>query len=155
MEVAARVSTGAAGAVNAGVAARVTEVGADGPPRLLQLNVKVWMPIAVGVMAWLPLVASFPLQLPEAAQLVALTEDHTSVVACPTATEFNASDKLGAAGGVPKVAMSVADPAAEVPNALVQVNVYVVVPATAGVSVTLPLVVCAPLQLPDAVQLVA
>jgi len=155
MEVATRVSTGAAGAVSEGVAVKVTEVGADGPPRLLQINLNVSLPTAVGVMGWLPLAASGPAQLPEAAQLVALTEDHASVVECPTATEFAANDRLGAAGGVPEVAVRVTDPAADVPNALVQVNVYVVAPAAAGVSVWVPLVVCAPLQLPDAVQPVA
>ena len=155
MEVAPRVSVGVAGAVNSGVAVKVTEVGADGPPRLLQINVKVSVPTAVGVMDRLPFVPTVPLQLPDAAQLVALTEDHESVVECPTATEFAANDRLGAAGGAPEVAMSVADPAADVPNALVQVNVYVVVPAAVGVSGTLPLVGCAPLQLPDAVQLAA
>ena len=50
MELAASVSTGAAGAVNAGVAARETEVGADGPPELLQINVKISVPIALGAM---------------------------------------------------------------------------------------------------------
>src|SRR5450755_757440 len=155
MEVTPRVSVGVAGAVSAGVAVKVTEVGADGPPRLLQIKVNVSLPTAVGVMGWVPLVACAPLQLPDAVQLVALAEDHASVVECPTATEFAANDRVGAAGGVPDVAVSVADPAADVPNALVQVNVYVVAPAAVGVSVVLPLVVCAPLQLPDAVQLVA
>jgi hypothetical protein len=155
MEVAPSVSTGVAGAVSAGVAVRVTEAGADGPPRLLQIKVNVSVPTAVGVMVWVPLVACAPLQLPDAVQLVALAEDHASVVECPTATAFAANDRVGAAGGVPDVAVSVADPAADVPNALVQVNVYVVAPAAVGVSVVLPLVVCAPLQLPDAVQLVA
>ena len=155
MELAPRVSAGAAGAVNSGVAARVTEVGAEGPPRLLQINVKISVPIALGVMVRVPLVACAPLQLPDAVQPVAPTEDHASVVDCPTATEFAASDRAGAAGGVPEVAVSVTDPAADVPNVLIQVNVYVVAPAAVGVSVALPLVVCAPLQLPDAVQLVA
>jgi hypothetical protein len=155
MEVAPSVSTGVAGAVRAGVAVKVTEAGADGPPRLLQIKVNVSVPTAVGVMGRLPLDASAPPQLPDAAQLVAPTEDHASVVEWPTATEFAANDRVGAAGGVPDVAVSVADPAADVPNALVQVNVYVVAPAAVGVSVVLPLAICAPLQLPDALQPVA
>ncbi len=155
MEVAPRVNTGAAGAVNAGVAVKVTEVGADAPPALLQINVKVSIPIAVGVMVLVPLGACVPLQLPDAVQLVAPTDDHASVVDCPTATEFAANDSVGAAGAVPEVVVRVTDPAAVVPNALVQLNVYVVTPAAVGVSVVLPLVVCAPLQLPEAVQPVA
>ena len=147
--------TGAAGAVNSGVAVRLTELGADAPPRLLQINVKVSVPATVGVTVWLPLVATVPLQAPDAAQLVAFSEDQASVLECPTATELAVSDRLGGAGGVPEVAMSVADPAADAPRPLVQVNVYVVEPAAAGVSVMLPLVACAPLQLPEAVQLTA
>jgi hypothetical protein len=123
MEVALSVSVGAAGATNAGVAVSVTEAGADGPPRLLQINVNVSAPTASGVIVWLPLVACAPLQLPDAVQLVAPAEDHVSAVDCPTATEFAANDRVGAAGGVPEVAMRVTEPAAEVPNALVQVNV--------------------------------
>lgn len=155
MEVAPRVSTGAAGAVNAGVAVKATEAGADAPPELLQINVNVSIPIAVGVMVRVPLVACVPVQLPEAVQLVAPTDDHASVVDCPTATVFAANDRVGAAGAVPEVVERVADPAAVVPNALVQLNVYVVAPAAVGVSVVLPLVICAPLQLPEAVQPVA
>lgn len=155
MEVAPSVSTGVAGAVNLGVAVRVTEVGADGPPELLQINVNVSLPIAAGVTVSVPLVALAPLQLPDAVQLAAPTEDHASVVDCPTATELAASDRAGAAGGFPEAVVRVTDPAADVPNALTQVNVYVVAPAAVGVSVVLPFVVCAPLQLPEAVQLVA
>ena len=77
------------------------------------------------------------------------------VVDAPTATVFAANDRVGAAGAVPEVVVRVTDPAAVVPNALVQLNVYVVAPAAVGVSVVLPLVVCAPLQLPEAVQPVA
>ena len=123
MEVTPRVSTGAAGAVNAGVAVKVTEVGADGPPRLLQIKMNVSLPTAVGAMVRVPLVARAPLQAPDAAQLVALTEDHASVVDCPITTEFAANDRLGAAGGVPEVAVRVTDPAAVAANALVQLNV--------------------------------
>ena len=123
MDVTPSVNTGAAGAVNAGVAVRVTDVGADGPPRLLQINVNVSVPIAAGVMVSVPLVACVPLQLPDAVQLVAPTEDHASVVDCPTATEFAANVRVGAAGGVPDVAVRVTDPAADVPTELVQVSV--------------------------------
>jgi len=123
MDVTPSVNTGAAGAVNAGVAVRVTDVGADGPPRLLQINVNVSVPIAAGVMVSVPLVACVPLQLPDAVQLVAPTEDHASVVECPTATELADNVRVGAAGGVPDVAVRVTDPAADVPTELVQVSV--------------------------------
>jgi hypothetical protein len=41
-----------------------------------------------------------PLQLPEAAQLVALTDDQVMVVELPSATELAASVSVGAAGAV-------------------------------------------------------
>jgi hypothetical protein len=55
-------------------------------------------------------------------QLVALTDDQVSVVDLPTWTEVAANFKVGAAGGVPEVAVRVTLLAAEVPNALLQVS---------------------------------
>jgi hypothetical protein len=45
-----------------------------------------------------PLVASVPVQLPLAVQLVALTDDQEIVVELPTATDVAASVSVGAAG---------------------------------------------------------
>jgi hypothetical protein len=123
IEVADSLSVGAAGGINFGVAVSVTELGADGPPRLLQVNMNVWVPTAVGVMVVLPLVANVPLQLPEAVQLVAPADDQLIVVELPTATEFDARDSVGAAGAAPEVTVRFTEPVAAVPNAFVQVNV--------------------------------
>lgn len=123
IEVADSVSVGAAGGTSLGVAVSVTELGADGPPRLLQANVNVWVPTAAGVMVSLPLAANVPLQLPEAVQLVAPAEDQLIVVGLPTATEFDARLSVGAAGAAPEVTVRFTEPAAAVPNAFVQVNV--------------------------------
>ena len=71
----------------------------------------------------LPLAAKVPLHAPEAVQLVAFADDHASVVELPTATEEEPSVKVGTAGGVPEVTGRLAVPAADVPNAFVQVNV--------------------------------
>lgn len=123
MDFAPSVSVGAGGTTAAGVARRVTEVGAEGPPRLLQVSVKVSVPTAVGAIAWLPLVGSVPLQLPEAAQLVASVEDHLSVVDSPTGTEFAVNVSAGAVGGVPEVTVRVVEAAAGTPEALRQASV--------------------------------
>ena len=52
----------------------------------------------VGAMVFVPLVASVPLQLPEAVQLVALTADQVIVVELPTTTDGAASASVGAPG---------------------------------------------------------
>jgi hypothetical protein len=70
----------------------------------------------------LPLVASVPLQLPDAVQLVAPTEDHAMVVDLPTATDEDARVKFGFAGAVPEVTLSVTELAACVCAELVQVS---------------------------------
>jgi hypothetical protein len=49
-------------------------------------------------MVWVPLVASVPLQAPEAVQLVAPTSDQVSVVELPTTTDVAASESVGAPG---------------------------------------------------------
>jgi hypothetical protein len=161
MVAAPSVRVGATGFASAGVAVSVTELGLDAPPELLQVNVKVSLPTTVGVMTLLPLTASSPLQLPEAVQLVASTEDHVSVVELPTAIEVDTKDSVGAAGADPEVAVKITESAAAAPDALVQVNVYVALPATVGVTTRLPPVGLTPLQaatapaVPDAVQVVA
>ena len=123
MEVAPRVSVGAAGTVSAAVTVRTTEAGADAPPRLVQVSEKVSVPTAVGVIVMVPFGASVPLQLPDAVQLVAPSESHAMVVDLPTATDEDARFKFGFSGAVPEVAVRVVEAAAEVPNALVQVRV--------------------------------
>jgi hypothetical protein len=123
MEVAPRVSVGAAGTVSAGVTVRTTEAGADAPPRLVQVSEKVSVPTDVGVIVMVPFGASVPLQLPDAVQLVAPSESHAMVVDLPTATDEDARFKFGFSGAVPEVAVRVVEAAAEVPNALVQVRV--------------------------------
>jgi hypothetical protein len=155
-EVEPRVSVGAAGAVSAGVAVNTTEAGADTPPRLVQVSVKVSVPTAVGVIVSCPFAGrSVPLQLPDAVQLVAPSESHVMVVDLPTATDADASCKSGFSGALPEVTVSVTELAASVRAELVQVSRYVGVPAAFGVSTTLPLVACVPLQSPDAAQLAA
>lgn len=133
------VSVGASAVDTSGVAVSETEVAAEVPPRLVQVRLKVSTPTAVGVVGIEPLVAKVPLQLPEAVQLVAFTETQVSVVGLPTSTEFAANFNTGAAGAVPEVTVKFALLVAEVPNALLQVNVYVAVPAIVGVTVVLPL----------------
>jgi len=161
MEAAPSVSVGDAGLASAGVAVSVTEFGADAPPALLQVNVKVSLPTTVGLMILLPLTASSPLQLPEAVQLAASTDDHVIVVELPTATEVDTKDSVGAAGADPEVAVKITESGAHAPDELSQLNVYVALPAAVGVTTKLPLAGLAPLQAatapaePDAVQFVA
>lgn len=100
-----------------------------------------------------PLVASTPLQLPDAVQLVAVLEDHVIVVDVPTGIDVAANVRLG--GGSALVTVRVAVLATELPPAFAQVSVYVAVPTALGVSVCDPLAFSAPLQSPDAVQPVA
>jgi hypothetical protein len=146
MLVAPRVSVGATAVTTSGVALSETDVAAEVPPRLLQARLKVSTPTAAGVIAIDPLTARVPLQLPEAVQLVAFTETQVSVVDLPTWTEAAANFKVGAAGAVPEVAVRFTLLIAEVPNALLQVSVYVAVPAAVGVTVMLPLAASAPLS---------
>ncbi len=75
------------------------------------------MPVAVGVTVCEPLVASVPVQLPLAVQLVALLDDQVSVAVLPTAIEVADSVKLGAGGGAP-VTVKLTEVAGEVPVAL-------------------------------------
>jgi hypothetical protein len=123
MLVAPRVRVGAGGTATAEVALRDTDTGGEGPPRFEQTSVNVSVPMTAGVIVWLPLAASVPLQLPDAVQLVAVAELQLMVVDLPTATELDASVSVGAAGGVPDVAKRVTEFAAAVLVAPVQVNV--------------------------------
>jgi hypothetical protein len=123
MLLAPRVRVGAGGFTTAAVASRDTDTGAEGPPRFEQTSVNVSVPITAGVMVWLPVAASVPLQLPDAVQLVAVAELQLRVVDLPTATEGDASVSVGATGGVPEVAKRVAELAAEIPPAPVHVSV--------------------------------
>jgi hypothetical protein len=118
-ELAAKVRVGAAGTATAAVAFKVTEVAGDEPLALLQVSVKVSLPTAVGVIFWLPFEASVPLQLPEAAQLVAPGDDQAMVVELPTATVVEASVSVGAARLDDEVAASATELCAVVPEAFV------------------------------------
>jgi hypothetical protein len=107
------------------------------------------------VIVWVPLLAKGPVQLPEAVQLVAVAEDHVMVVEFPTAIEVDAKVSVGAAGAGGAVTVRVTGTAVDVPSALLQASEYVSDATAEGVKTWLPLVVNGPLQLPDAVQLVA
>jgi hypothetical protein len=85
-ELAARASVGTPGGVPE-VAARVAELAAAVPEALEQVKVYVVVPAAVGVTITLPLVASLPLQPPEATQLEAWMVDQASVVEPPSAID--------------------------------------------------------------------
>src|SRR5579862_2993955 len=117
------VSVGAAGLVTAGVTLRFTELGAEVPPLLLQVSVKVSTPTTVGVIFSLPPVGSVPDHAPEAVHRVARPEDQEIVVDSPTATVGDSSRSVGANGGSPEVAVSVTELAAELPSPFVQVSV--------------------------------
>jgi hypothetical protein len=99
-----------------------------------------------------PLIASAPLQAPDAVQAVALVELQVSVDALPleTLAGLALKDTVGA-GGADTV--TVADCEAEPPDP-VQVRVNFVVAVSAGVACE-PAVGSAPLQPPEAVQAVA
>jgi hypothetical protein len=83
-----------------------------------------------------PLAGSVPLQLPVAVQLAAFASDHVSSVDVPRTSAFEPILSVGAAG---TVSVNDAELDALTPDALVQVSVYVVVPAEAIVTVCWPL----------------
>ena len=70
----------------------------------------------------LPLVACAPLQLPDAAQLVALTEDQVSVLDPPTTTDAADRVRVGAAGTACAVTVNVTELAGDIPAALLHVS---------------------------------
>jgi hypothetical protein len=90
------------------------------PAAFTQTSVKVSVPLAVGFRVCVPLLASVPLQLPDAVQAVALLEDQVMVVEAPAAMDVAAKVSVGGAGGAATVKLAVL--AADVPNALVQVS---------------------------------
>jgi hypothetical protein len=69
-----------------------------------------------------PLVAIVPLQVPDAAQLVALTDDHVNVDEAPNTMEVAANVSVGAAGGGGAVTSKVTGTAADAPIALLHVS---------------------------------
>ncbi len=119
------------------------------PPVPVQVNVYVVVAASAPVDCE-PLVARTPLQPPEAVQLVALVELQVSVELPPLATLVGLAVSVTVGAGT-IVTVALALPLPPVP---VQVNVYVVVAASAPVDCE-PLVALAPLQPPEAVQLVA
>lgn len=122
-EVAAKLSVGAAGTVTAAVAFKVTDADGDEPAALLQTRVKVSVPTLVGVIFWLPLEASAPLQLPEAVQPVAPGDDQVMVVELLTATDVEASVSVGADRPDADVAVRATELDAVVPAAFVHCKV--------------------------------
>jgi hypothetical protein len=108
----------------------------------------------VGVRVCIPLVANMPLQLPEAVQLVAPEDDHVIVVEVPTA--IDCEPRFSAGGlGAGTVTVNGTTAAGDMPIALAHVSVYASLPPAVGVTIWRPLGGSTPLQLPDAVQLVA
>src|ERR1700685_97059 len=83
IDVAARVSVGADGTGNAGGSV-ATDMG-EGAFILLQVRLKVGLPAEVGTIVTLPLVASVPLQSPDALQLESLPEDQYRAAESPSA----------------------------------------------------------------------
>jgi hypothetical protein len=92
------------------VTVKVTVLAGDQPAELAHMSEKAKVPAAGIENVKAPLVASVPLQpeLPEAAQLVASTDDQVIVVEVPAAMEFSASVSLGAAGPAAVVAVLLA-----------------------------------------------
>jgi hypothetical protein len=98
-----------------------------------------------------PLVASLPLQAPEAVQAVAFVDDHDRVELAPLDTVLGLALKVTV--GAAAVTVTVVDWAA-LPPAPVQVTVYVVDAVSAPVDCE-PLVASLPDQPPEAAQAVA
>jgi hypothetical protein len=120
------------------------------PPAPAQLKVNTVVALIAPVDCE-PLVATGPLQAPDAVQVVALVEDQVKLEVPPWLTLLGLAAIKTVGCGVDTVI--VADCAAE-PPAPVQVSVNFVVAVRAG-EVWLPAVACAPLQPPEAVQEVA
>jgi hypothetical protein len=110
------------------------------------------VPAAAGVRSWLPLVGNGPLQLPDAEQLVAFKADQEIVAELGRTIEFGESVKVGKGGAT---AVKLTEFSADVPAAFVQVSEYWLAPGPETVTVWLPLAAKFPLQLPEAMQLVA
>ena len=141
---AANVAVGVPGTVTVAVATLLV------PPVPVQVN--EYDVVAVrALVLWLPLVASAPLQPPEAVHDVALVELHVSVEAAPPATAVGFADSVTVAAGTP---LTVAEATLLVPPVPAQVNEYDVLAERAPV-LLLPLVASAPLQPPEAAHDVA
>jgi hypothetical protein len=125
-------------------------VAAPLPPPPLQLNVKL-VAVVRFMMVSVPLGARAPLQPPEALQLSALLDDQVSVVLPPLVTVSGAALSMTRGAGGVTVTLAVAAP---LPPGPVHVRVNADADVSAAVT-SLPMVGRAPLQLPDAVQLVA
>jgi hypothetical protein len=141
-------------AVGAALAVTMTVAVAAGlvPPGPVQVSEYDVFAVRAPVL-WLPLVASVPLQPPEAVHAVALAELHVSVEAPPVATLVGFAVNV-AVGAALVVTMTVAVAAGLAPPGPVQVSEYVVSAVRAAV-LWLPLVASGPLQPPDAVHAVA
>jgi hypothetical protein len=113
----------------------------------------VSVPVADGVTDSVPLIACAPLHAPLAVHDVALVDDHVSVALDPSVM-LDGETEIVTVGAEGAFTVSVAE-ALPVPPLPVHVNVYVAVPAAAGVSDCVPLVVCVPLHAPLAVHDVA
>jgi hypothetical protein len=104
-----------------------------------------------GAVAWLPLPANVPLQLPEAVHEVALVDDHVSIEVLPlaTATGLAISETVGSGR-----MLTVAVAGELLPPGPLQINEYEVFVMSTPV-LTLPPLANAPLQPPEAAQDVA
>jgi hypothetical protein len=99
---------------------KLTVLVADVPTAFVHVSEYVSVPPAEGVRVWLPLVASVPLQLPEAVQLAAFADDQVIVDDWPRDMEFVLSISVGAAG---TTSVKFTDAVAEAPAAFVQLSV--------------------------------
>jgi hypothetical protein len=112
----------------------------------------VSVPALLGVSVCEPLVASDPLQLPDAVQLVAWVDDQVMVVELPAWMELEARVSVGAAGAGSTSSATLFEPV--LPAESAQLSVKLSLPAVdAAVTDWLPLPGSAPLQPPVAVQL--
>jgi len=118
--------------LGAAVTVKSADAAGDVPAALAHANVYVSVPLAVGFTVCEPLIASAPLQPPDAVQPVAPVEDQVIVVELPTTMEVSASVRVGAAGGA--VTANVTALAADAPIELVQSSEYVLMPPAAGVT---------------------
>jgi hypothetical protein len=143
---------GAALSVAVGGAAMVTVTVATGlaPPGSVHVSEKVVSAVSAPVV-WVPLVATRPLQPPEAVHAVALVELHVNVDTPPLATDVGAAANVAAGTGS---TATVAVAAVLVPPAPVQISEKTALLSSVPV-LWVPLAANSPLQPPEAVQLVA
>jgi hypothetical protein len=120
------------------------------PPGPVQVSPKVELAVKSPV-DWVPLRALSPDQLPEAAQEVALVDDHVIVALPPLTTALGPT--LSVTVGIGDLTDTVADWTA-LPPGPVQLSEYVVLASTAPVDWE-PLTALAPVQPPEALHAVA